>query len=109
MSESCAYLPAGKVADACRAIVVDVKQTRRAILLSIAKAKCRWWESVDKVLARLEDCDKEIAELHRVEDERVAKELQALASAAYRDDSTFRVYVSARDFGVIAKRYPEEN
>jgi len=109
-----AHLPAKKVICACQSVMLEIAISRHEILESIAerKRKRRWFlprRSMKAAMGMLADEEREIAKLHRCQEEQTAKEILALATAAADSDPTFRVFVCARDFGMLVEHYPMED
>jgi len=109
-----AHLPAKKVICACQSVMLEIAISRHDILESIAerKRKRRWYlprRSLKAAMKLLADEELEIAKQHRCQEEQTAREILALASAAADDDPNFRVFVCARDFGMLVEHYPMED
>lgn len=108
-----AHLPASHVVAACGKTLAEIANARIEIKAAMAECKRRrgWLlprRSFDEAFAMLTMEQIEIAQLHRVRDERVAGELLDLASAAAEDNPRFRIHVSANDFQVIKYHYGKE-
>lgn len=112
-NQSHAYLPAVFVVEACSGKLEAIYGVREKVKGEMIKAgQVRKWplpkRPAELVWALMEPEKKQIVELQQAKEERQCKELRALANAAMRDDSSFRIYVSMDDFVLIEKYYGDE-
>lgn len=106
-------LPAHCVVMACSDTLFNIACSRAALLRDIAESlrdRGRFWpkRSVRGARKLLTEDDKEIAALHRADEETDVKNLMALAKAAMHVSPKFTVTVSVADFSHIGLHYKPE-
>lgn len=110
--ETQAFLPASKIATACRETIKSIRSDREDILRSIVEServRLFGWAitSYAETLRKLPDDKWEIPHFHRADEETLLKNLLYLAMAAEQDSPDICVGVSLSDFSLLAKRYKE--
>ncbi len=109
-----AYLPPKLIINACEKTLNEIKETRNNILVKLADERFRkwWWRFRQPSLpdlmimtGELPEGDKEIARLHRSEDENTVIKILNLSQGAIATDEDLRVQVSIDDFSIIYEHY----
>lgn len=110
--ETQAFLPASKIATACRETIKDIREDRGDILYNIVESeriKIFGWKitSYAETLRKLPDDKWEIPLFHRADEENLLKNLLHMSMAAEQDSPDICVAVALNDFSFIANQYRE--
>lgn len=109
-----AYFPPNLIIDACEKTLYEIEDHRNRILVKLADERFRkWWWMFTKptkltlleMSTNLPDGDREIAYMHRSEEENKILKMLNLSRGTAATDEDLRIQVSLDDFNIIYDHY----
>jgi len=108
------YFPAKHIVEACKKVLNEIEIHRDRLLVKLVDQRFRRWHwkiksPSKKVLSDLKyelpDGDKEIAYMHRSDEENKVTKILHISQGAISTDENLKVRVSVDDFSLIYEHY----
>lgn len=110
------YFPAKRIVKACKKTLDEIDNHRDRILVKLVDQRFRKWywrfkspsnKTLYDLRNRLPDGDKEIAYMHRADEENKVTKVLHISQGAIATDENLKVRISVDDFSLIYEHYDE--